>query len=137
MEYIALNHTNKHLAQQFSNVRDLSTQFDKVDAFIDDEHTLTYMALDGEKVVGLVWGYTLQRMDDNPMMFIYSVDVIESYRKQGIATTLVEKFIDFANEKGYRNTFLITDKDNIAANNLYKKTGGERHDDKVLYIYKR
>jgi ribosomal protein S18 acetylase RimI-like enzyme len=70
-------------------------------------------------------------------MYIHSVDIVEEYRNQGHGKLIVSKFIEIANNLGYRNTFLITDKDNVPANKLYSSLGGEEYSDKVLYIFKK
>lgn len=134
---VKLDNYSMKYASQFFEVRELVFNEEKLLAFIENQNNLALMEVIEDKVVGLVWGYTLERLDDEPMMFIYSVDVIKEYRQRGIGKKLVKSFVDYANEHGYRNSFLITDKENIPANMLYKSLKGEYLKDKVLYFFKR
>lgn len=132
---VKLTEKNIHYTDQLIHVRDLKVDHEKVKKFIQDEKNILLMEVIDEVVVGLVWGYVLERIDSEPMMFIYSVDVVQEFRKKGIASKLVKAFIDSANNQGFRNSFLITDKDNIPANKLYRSLNGKEMDDKVLYMF--
>lgn len=133
---VQLKKDNLHYTKDFLDVRDLNVDQTRVERFIENENNICLFEVIDGKVVGLVWGYVLERMDCEPMMYVHSVDVVEEYRRRGIAKRLVGKFIEIANQRGYRNTFLITDKDNISGNKLYQSLGGEQEIDKVLYIFK-
>jgi len=64
------------------------------------------------------------------------VDVLEGYKQKGYGSLLIDTFLTYARENQVRNTFLITDKENIAANKLYQKFASEMEEEKVLYIFK-
>lgn len=128
--------TTKYL-KQLVNVRELATIPEKVDVFISNPQNHAYFALDGEKVIGFVWAYTLDRLESEPMMYIHSVDVIKEYRRLGVGKMIVKQFIDLAYSLNYRNVFLITDKDNYSGNKLYKSLGGELNPNKNLYIFEK
>lgn len=132
---VKLSKDTLHYADQFVDVRELKVNKENAKKFIENKNNLALMEVIDKKVVGLVWGYILERLDTDPMMFIYSVDVIKEYRRKGIAKKLVKYFVDYANEEGFRNSFLITDKDNIPANMLYKSLNGQEHSDKTLYMF--
>ena len=85
MKIVKLNHESKQYCEQLENVRELKTISQKVDAFINNPNNIAYFALEEELVIGFVWGYVLERLDSEPMIYIHSVDVIESHRKQGVA----------------------------------------------------
>lgn len=133
---VKLNKDTVKYAEQFINTRELDVTIEKLNIFIANENNHAVMKVINEKVVGLVWGYTLERMDTEPMMFIYSVDVIEEYRRKGIAKELVKSFIDYAKENGYSKTFLLTEESNFAANKLYQSLNGELITNNNLYMYK-
>lgn len=133
---VRLDETNKEYATQFEDVRELKVEEKLLDKFLLNPNNITLMEVVDEKVVGLVWGYVLERMDTEPMMFIYSVDVLEEYRKRGIAKRLVGAFIEEANQRGFRNSFLITEKENVPANKLYKSLDGDILEERVLYMFK-
>lgn len=132
---IKLDKTNYNYAKQLVHVRKLKVEEEKFYSFIENQNNIALIEVIEDKVVGLVWGYVLDRMDSEPMMFIYSVDVIKEFRRKGIAKKLVGAFIDEANKRGFRNSFLITDKGNIPANKLYQSLDGNQHEEKVLYMF--
>lgn len=132
---VKLDKINKQLASQFKQVRELEVKEKYLDTFLDNPNNITLMEVVNDEVVGLVWGYVLERMDSKPMMFIYSVDVIKEYRQRGIAKKLVGAFIEEANKRGFRNSFLLTEKGNIPANKLYQSLNGKAFDERVLYMF--
>jgi|LGOV01.1.fsa_nt_gb ribosomal protein S18 acetylase RimI-like enzyme len=130
------NDTVKYL-NQLIYVRDLVAEEKYSRGFILNPNNHAYFAMIEEKVIGFVWGYTLERLDSEPMMYIHSVDVLGEYRNKGVGKKIVSKFIEIANKSNYRNTFLITDRDSIPANKVYSALGGEIYPKKNLYIFKK
>jgi aminoglycoside 3-N-acetyltransferase I len=93
-------------------------------ALLADEHTIFVAAFDREVPVGFAFGYLLPRRHRTPwMLFVYELDVDEAYRRQGIATRLMQEL--FAHAGGVE-AFVLTEPDNEAANATYAKVGGER-----------
>jgi aminoglycoside 3-N-acetyltransferase I len=93
-------------------------------ALLADERTIFVAAFDGEDSVGFAFGYLLPRRHGEPsMLFVYELGVAEAYRRQGIATRLMEEL--FAQAGGVE-AFVLTDPNNVAANATYAKLGGER-----------
>jgi ribosomal protein S18 acetylase RimI-like enzyme len=119
-----------------SKVRELNIIPEKIDIFLDNQLNIAYMVLDQDEVVGFSWGYIQERIDNENMLYIHSVDVIESHRNKGVGTLMIQTFLDFAKNNNFRNTFLITDDDNFEANKLYSKFTDEIEKDKILYIFK-
>jgi ribosomal protein S18 acetylase RimI-like enzyme len=77
--------------------------------------------------VGFVWGYLLQRLDqDKYQLFIYEVDVSPDARRQGVGTSLMNFIAAYAKEHQLVEAFVLTDSDNLAAHGLYKGTGATR-----------
>lgn len=136
MKLVKLTNDSVKYLEQLINVRELAIDDNRAKAFIKNPNNHAYFALDDEKVVGFIWGYTLERLDSEPMMYIHSVDVIKTYRNKGVGKQIVAKFIEIANKNNYRNTFLITDKSNYPANTLYSSLNGEYYPNKVLYLFK-
>ncbi len=132
---IKLDESNRDYARQFFNVRELKVDESKLDKFLSNENNIALIEVIDDKVVALVWGYVLERMDAEPMMFIYSVDVIKEYRRRGIARKLVGAFIDESNKRGFRNSFLITEKGNVPANKLYQSLKGKEQEEHILYMF--
>ncbi len=97
------------------------------DYFFENDNNILIVAKDKEKVVGSVYGYALERYDTNKkQLFIYSIDVLADYRRQGIAKLLIKEFIKDINDGNYHNAFVITNEDNISAMRLYESSGGIR-----------
>jgi len=96
-------------------------------ALLDAEETIFLAAFDGPEPVGFVFGYELLRRHGNPsILFVYELDVDEAYRRQGIATRLLEELGRIARSRGIREGFVLTEPDNDASNALYRSLGGER-----------
>lgn len=58
------------------------------------------------------------------MLFIYSIDVIKDYRKQGIGTQLMEQVIQYGKDHQCYKAFVITNRSNKNACLLYEKVNG-------------
>lgn len=136
MEIIKLDTNSLIYKDSLRNIRELDIKDDKFKAFVQNPFNLCYMAIMNEEVVGLAWGYIMERMDSENMLYIHSVDVKEKVQNQGIGTKLIEAFLGYAKEHNFRNTFLITDEDNEFGNKLYSKFKHELELKKNLYIFK-
>ncbi|MCR3905690.1 MAG: GNAT family N-acetyltransferase [Tenericutes bacterium] len=109
--------------------------------FLDLPNNVMYVALDEKKVIGMVYGYIFDRPDGSQkQLFIYSIDVLEAYRKQHVGTHLLKHILKPLEEGQYRDAFVITNHTNQAAMNLYLKAGATQvtpHDDQdVLFVWK-
>lgn len=136
MNILPLTKDTKKYFEQLHKIRDLDVKAEKLETFLSKPHNIAYIAVVEEDVVGLVWGYILDRMDDNSMLYIHSVDVREDYQNRKIGSRLIETILKKAKELNVRNTFLITDKNNTYANQLYAKYTQEIETDKVLYVFR-
>ena len=98
-------------------------------ALLADERTVFVAAFEGERPVGFAFGYVLERRHGEPkIFFVYEVDVDPAYRRQGIATRMFDEMHRYAREQGAKESFVLTEQDNDAANALYASLGGERVD---------
>lgn len=136
MKIIPLTKNDTLYIKQLHTIRELDVQSDKLDSFLSNPNNIAYIAVVEDKVVGLVWGYILERMDNESMLYIHSVDVREDYQNQKIGSKMIEAILKKAKELNLRNTFLITDKNNTVANRLYAKFTTEIEPNKVLYVFK-
>jgi ribosomal protein S18 acetylase RimI-like enzyme len=106
-------------------VRAFATEEPRVD-LLADERTIFFAAFDGERPVGFAFGYLLPRRHREPfILFVYEVDVHEAYRRRGIGRRLMAELLAAAPAPA----FVLTDRDNVAANALYASLGGERSDE--------
>lgn len=94
-------------------------------ALLDDPDTIFLVAFDGGQPVGFTFGYELDRRHgDERMLFVYELDVDEAYRRQGIATRLMQELLRLAEADGITDAFVLTEPDNLPANGVYEKVGG-------------
>ncbi|PAT01118.1 hypothetical protein CI105_08285 [Candidatus Izimaplasma bacterium ZiA1] len=136
MEVKFLDECNKHYVKQFPNLRELSLDDKKVDKFISNKSNICFFVVEESKVIGLSWGYVLERMDNESMLYIHSVDVLLTHRNKGVGQLMINAYLNYQKENHLRNTFLITDEDNIPANKLYQKPEHFLETKKNLYFYK-
>jgi aminoglycoside 3-N-acetyltransferase I len=80
---------------------------------------------DGEQV-GFVYVHDLPRRDGRRQFLLYDVEVVESYRRRGIASRLMQRVAEAARERGVDEAFVLTEPDNDAANALYESLRGVR-----------
>ncbi len=89
---------------------------------LHDERTIFLAAFDAERPVGFVLGYVLPRRHGHARtLLVYEVEVADSHRRRGIATALMRRL---AEESGAEEGFVLTERDNDAANALYRSLGG-------------
>lgn len=105
--------------------------------FLSHESNYFIAAFEKEKPVGFILGYRLERVDTlRPMMFLYEIEVIEPYRKKGIAKALVNELHKICKEHHYLKMFVVTNESNLPAMALYQSTGGKRkYKDDVVFRY--
>lgn len=78
------------------------------------------------KVVGGLIAYRLRMFNrDESKIFLYEIDVEEDYRRKGIGSLLITELTKLSKSLNVKSIFICTDADNIAAQNLYEKMGGE------------
>jgi len=133
---IKLSANDKELKEELSNTfldKKINSKF-----FLDNKNIIL-IAISNNKIVGYLYAYLLDSIDiDLPKMFLYSIDVIKDYREKGIGKALISRLKIIAKERKCSEIFVITNKSNKAAINLYHSSKGifEADDDIVFIIYK-
>jgi aminoglycoside 3-N-acetyltransferase I len=98
-------------------------------ALLADERTIFLAAFVGSEPVGFVFGYDLPRRHGKPsILFVYELEVDAAHRRRGIGTRLMTELRDLARARGIEESFVLTEPDNTAANELYASLGGVRQD---------
>ena len=93
--------------------------------FFKDEKNIMLVAHTGSAVSGFLWAYVLLSPDKSRhRMYLYSIDVFEPFRRQGIATLMIRHLKKIAWSYNCYKMFLQTGKNNPAAVALYRGTGG-------------
>jgi ribosomal protein S18 acetylase RimI-like enzyme len=105
---------------------------------LDNNESVIYVAMDGEKVIGftqLYPKYSSGRAEKNWILNDLFVDA--HYRKQGIGAKLIKQAADFAKTNGSRFIQLETAVDNYTAQSLYEGIGFiKQSPDEEFYLYK-
>lgn len=68
-----------------------------------------------------------------PETFLYELGVDPEFRRMGVATELVSELIRLCRDRGSGEMFVLTDEDNDAALATYRKAGGRREPDQVMF----
>lgn len=95
-----------------------------VERLLTSDTFIALVAMDGDAVVGGIAAYELQKFErERSEIYIYDLAVDERYRRQGIATALIEKLREVARERGTYVIFVQADPPDDPAVALYTKLG--------------
>jgi GNAT superfamily N-acetyltransferase len=86
---------------------------------LDDVH-IWIAEVDGE-LAGFAYAHELERIDGDTMVFLYELEVDESFRRRGLGRALVEQAQTLA---AGRRAFVLTGLDNEPAQRTYAAVGG-------------
>ena len=91
-----------------------------VQAWLKESNHILVGAWDGTTPVGMAFGYHLPRFETGKRMsLMYSIDVAEAYRRQGIGSEIMRVFRQVAPGE----TWLVTNTSNVPAMALYRRGG--------------
>lgn len=100
----------------------------------NDFHVI--VAIKDQKLIGGLTAYEMKMFKgETTEMFLYEIEVAESFRRKGVAKALIGFLKQICVEKGIVEMFVGTSKDNQAARNLYSATGGKADEDSVWFNY--
>jgi ribosomal protein S18 acetylase RimI-like enzyme len=107
--------------------------------FFSDSRNILLVAYTGGIPSGFLYAYILSGLKTPyPKMFLYSIDVFAPYRRQGIGSLLIGALKKLAQAGNCSEIFVLTNKSNEAAMQLYARTGGAiENGDDVLFVYER
>ncbi len=95
-------------------------------AFLADSGTFVFGAYVDDAPAGLAWGVTMRYPSGRLVSYLHELDVVERFRRRGIATSLVEASMSHARARGHSRFWLSTGGHNEAAQALYDSLGGDR-----------
>jgi aminoglycoside 3-N-acetyltransferase I len=115
------------MGEAFDQV-DVYTEVQPSDAYIEDllasESFIALVAADGGDVIGGIAAYELPKFEqERREIYIYDIAVAEPYRRQGIATALIESLRAIAKARGAYVIFVQADPPDAPAVALYTKLG--------------
>ena len=94
--------------------------------FLAHPDTFALGAYVGDEPAGLAWGTAIRSPNGRLVSYLHQLDVREEFRRQGIATALVEAAIARARREGHSRFWLSTGAHNTAAQAVYELLGGDR-----------
>src|SRR5258708_7368102 len=92
---------------------------------LSDPRILILVAIREQMPVGIIIGYVLPRLHGD-VMFLYEIDVHTDFRRNGIATKMIEHLKGRCLERKISEIFVFTNAANKGAMGLYERTGGNR-----------
>lgn len=106
--------------------------------FMDISGNLAFGAILRDKIIGIVYGYSLCQINNpRPQFFVYSVAIHSSYQNRGYGSRLFQYVVNYCRENNYDEVFVPTDKSNARACRVYEKAGGKNDfDDEIIYVIK-
>ncbi|MCK0168107.1 GNAT family N-acetyltransferase [Jannaschia sp. S6380] len=116
-----------------ADVFDKAVDPDMLSAFVSDTGHEMIFAATGADVIGFASGNVLLHPDKPPAFFVSEVGVEAAWRRQGIATALVDRLIRLARDRGCRGIWLATETDNVAARALYRRLAARETGAVVVY----
>jgi aminoglycoside 3-N-acetyltransferase I len=95
-----------------------------VKGLLAKEHVIVLVAISGEDVVGGLAAYELDKFERmRREVYIYDLAVATNYRRQGIATALIERLRDIAARRAAWVIYVQADYVDAPAIALYEKLG--------------
>ena len=110
---------------------------EQIKAFLSEKQNIAIVAKYAGRIIGLIYGYSLTRIDGkSPQFFIYSVDIHKKFQDKGYGSQLVQHAVDWARNNGFCESFVLTDKDNPRACRVYEKAGmiHSKNDCERMYV---
>jgi ribosomal protein S18 acetylase RimI-like enzyme len=109
---------------------------ERATAHLADESLVNVVAVEGGATVGFLYGHILRRFEA-VSFFIYSVDVLESHKRRGIAKAMMAALTQEGATGRWDEMFVLTNRSNAAAMALYASAGGinPEPDDVVMFDF--
>ncbi len=101
-----------------------------------DRGGILLVAYSGEKIVGVALCYDMPHPDATSYtLYVHELDTHPDFRRQGIATLLMNEAIKLGKERGVSEVWVSTETTNDPANALYKKLGPDEIEPSITYSY--
>lgn len=101
--------------------------------YLENDDNILVGALDDERLAAVAIGYVLLHPSGNKTLYVDELDTHPNYRRQGIATKIMEEFKNLGREKQCSEVWLSSSNDNHVAHALYKKL--QPTEEKVATIF--
>lgn len=118
-----------------SHLLDGDPELTAVRRFLTERSHHLLVAYEGEEPVGFVTGVEMTHPDKGTEMFLYELAVGERFRRRHIATALVGALAEKARGAGCYGMWVLSDRDNAAANQTYGSAGGRDPRDQTMWTW--
>ena len=109
---------------------------EQIQLFLSEKQNIALVAKLDDEIIGLIYGYSLTRMDGNtPQFFIYSIDIRPAYQDKGYGSQFIQYAVDWAKDNGFSESFVPTEKDNPRACRVYEKAGMKHSENDCDRLY--
>ncbi len=110
----------------------------QIEIFINTAGNLAFGAMIEDKIIGLIYGYSLCQINDvRPQFFIYSMAIHSNFQNMGYGSRFFQFVIDWCRENNYAEAFVPTDKGNVRACRVYEKSGAKNDfENEIIYVVK-
>ena len=117
-DHDALHEVWKSTGQETNGAVTVDDTFEGLDKYIKRNPTTSFVALDGDKVIGVIMAG-----HDGRRGFFHHVSVMKEYQGQGIGKQLVVNSMDALRKEGIRKVALVAFTDNDLGNGFWEKQG--------------
>jgi ribosomal protein S18 acetylase RimI-like enzyme len=116
-------------------IDEVALSHERAAGHLADDSLVCVVASEGEQIAGFLYGYILRRFAKTSF-FIYSVDILEPFRRQGLGKAMLARLREEQRSRGWDEMFVFTGEGNHAAMALYRGAGGVRpNSDDVMFDF--
>ena len=101
-----------------------------------EQNGIMLLAYSDDKIAGAAMCYRLPHPSGEDSLYIHELDTHPDFRRQGVATQLMNEVFKIGKELGVYEIWLATETNNDAANPLYKNLDPYEVEQSVTYSYK-
>ncbi len=134
-----LNHDEAGILRNIApDVFDDPIDIQRAEEFLADPRHHLAVAVEDDQIVGFVSAVHYVHPDKPcPELWINEVSVAQTHRRQGLGKRLLRAVFDVARELGCAEAWVLTDRANMAAMNLYFSAGnGSVPTDHVMFTFR-
>jgi radical SAM superfamily enzyme YgiQ (UPF0313 family)/ribosomal protein S18 acetylase RimI-like enzyme len=128
----------KELLLETNRLEKLKTSENNIKIYLTRDYSIYYIAYDKNKAIGYIHGTIDPKPQDNIQAYLQEIYVQKKYRKNKVATNLINKLHDYFKEKNVRPG-LTVDSDNKKAITFYEKNDYiiSKKQGNIIYMTKR
>ena len=108
----------------------------RAEEFLADRWHHLVVAVEGGVAVGFASAVRYLHPDkQRPELWINEVGVAATHRRQGVGKRLLSSMFEVGRAAGCVEAWILTDRENIAATQLYSSVGGEAPVDQIMFTF--